>query len=483
MITPTFKLDQNNDYLFIQIKTPFAKLTDLDIFVFETDFRFYCKPYFLRLNLPADILENEDEDVNYDFDERMFKLKYKKKNSGEHFEGLDLLTKLLTPDCAPSKLASNLIEEIEDSTETVIDDDNEEAEDEIQWYIDQKVSTEEDDCDISLNGFDIKYGFAQTKSKVFSKLGSEYEMIVDLPEPDTNTKSRREQRMADENKRFNDDHYLADYFDDSEIIESHLLTYKPTYKNPEMQEYTEAEMDTLKNLPKKKYILDTEQKFHAYSGLVDILFAYCYTDRINCGEANVESGWTISKISSTLSWFDTFTSLDDVILTAFRRSLSIPLYRNWKLSLQVFEDLKYVLRQGHRLILKCLLSVRSTFIDTENRYLLNDLYINDYCVWIQYASKKKLEALVQFLEKIEITKEMMGFDLDCLELVANEQVENGYSDDNDTDDSEDESSDDDEDGDSSSNISDNDQVAREFELKLSLDSAAAKKKPLIEMLD
>lgn len=69
MITPTFKLIQNNDYLFIHIKTPFAKLTDLDIFVFETDFRFYCKPYFLRLTLPAGIEENEDENVNYDFDE------------------------------------------------------------------------------------------------------------------------------------------------------------------------------------------------------------------------------------------------------------------------------------------------------------------------------------------------------------------------------------------------------------------------------
>lgn len=210
-------------------------------------------------------------------------------------------------------------------------------------------------------------------------------MLVDLPEPDRNTKPRREQRLADEETKFNDDHYLADYFDDSELIESHLLAYQPAYRNPDEHEYTEADVSTLKNLPKKKYILNSEQKFYAYSGLVDILFAYCYADRINCGEANVESGWTISKMSSTLSWLDTFSSLDDVMITAFRRSLCIPLYRNWKLSLKVFEDLKYILRQGHRLILKCLLNIRSTFIDGENRYLLNDLYINDYCVWIQYA--------------------------------------------------------------------------------------------------
>ena len=98
--------------------------------------------------------------------------------------------------------------------------------------------------------------------------------------------------------------------------------------------------------------------------------------------------------------FQTFTSLEDVVVAAFRRSLSIPLYRSWKLSLRVFADVKHVLRQGHRSILKCLLAVRATFLDGENRYLLNELYINDYCVWIQYASAKKLEALVACLEKV-----------------------------------------------------------------------------------
>ena len=35
-----------------------------------------------------------------------------KKKPGENFEGLDLLTKLLTPNCAPQRLATNLIEEV-----------------------------------------------------------------------------------------------------------------------------------------------------------------------------------------------------------------------------------------------------------------------------------------------------------------------------------------------------------------------------------
>ena len=32
-----------------------------------------------------------------------------------------------------------------------------------------------------------------------------------------------------------------------------------------------------------------------------------------------------------------------------------------------------------------MLEVHSLLIDTESRYILNDLYITDYCVWIQSA--------------------------------------------------------------------------------------------------
>jgi hypothetical protein len=37
------------------------------------------------------------------------------------------------------------------------------------------------------------------------------------------------------------------------------------------------------------------------------------------------------------------------------------------------------------MIIKSLIAIREAFIDEECRYILNDLYINDYCVWIQYV--------------------------------------------------------------------------------------------------
>lgn len=50
--------------------------------------------------------------------------------------------------------------------------------------------------------------------------------------------------------------------------------------------------------------MDKNEKLMAYTGLVDILYAYCYNYRINCGETNSEDGWTIAKLSATLSWFE-----------------------------------------------------------------------------------------------------------------------------------------------------------------------------------
>ena len=132
-------------------------------------------------------------------------------------------------------------------------------------------------------------------------------MIIDLPEPDaTKHEERTKMRTLDEKAKFNEDHYLADYFDDSEMIESMILKYVPEYCSQELNslEYTDKEVDCLKNLPKKTYLLDKKEKCVAYCGLIDILFAYCYNKRIMCGETNVESGWNVAKMSSTLSWFD-----------------------------------------------------------------------------------------------------------------------------------------------------------------------------------
>ena len=144
----------------------------------------------------------------------------------------------------------------------------------------------------------------------------EYLTVIDLPSPDDYESSRAEKRselrIENENAKFDEDHYLADFFDDTELIKDTLLKYQPDFysigscsdEDGVSLEYTDKEIDVLKSLPRRTYLLDKSQKMSAYLGLVDILYAYCYNNRVNCGESNVESGWTIAKLSSTLSWFD-----------------------------------------------------------------------------------------------------------------------------------------------------------------------------------
>jgi protein SHQ1 len=176
MITPKFRLDQNDDFLFIFIRAPYAKLNALDIFVDRNDFRFYCKPYFLRLNLPGNIIESNSNDNNdqiYNFDKKTFEFKFLKENKSEHFDGLDLLTKLLTPIADELKQIEEkkvLIEEIDDDNNKDNDDDNDD-DDEIEWFHEQNPNESDDDNDDFLGVEDSKYGFASLKSNVFKKLG------------------------------------------------------------------------------------------------------------------------------------------------------------------------------------------------------------------------------------------------------------------------------------------------------------------------
>ena len=48
MLTPSFVLTQDADFLRLLIKARYAKVTDVETFVDGNDFKFYAKPYFLR---------------------------------------------------------------------------------------------------------------------------------------------------------------------------------------------------------------------------------------------------------------------------------------------------------------------------------------------------------------------------------------------------------------------------------------------------
>ena len=139
-------------------------------------------------------------------------------------------------------------------------------------------------------------------------------------------------------------------------------------------------------------------------------------------EGNVESGWAIAKLSASLSWFDTQDSVENAVYTSVRRALAFPLYRSWDLACKVVEDVRIILSLGRLSVLRALLKIRRILSKGE-RYILNNLYIDDYLCWLQALSdesaSKKLAMLVREIAKVlPLQKHATKWHLDLLETEA-----------------------------------------------------------------
>jgi protein SHQ1 len=78
--------------------------------------------FICRLQLPGNIIEDEQSTASYDIATGIFTIKVTKETAGEHFEDLDLLTKLLARRGEVKQAAATpqkpLIEVISSTTET-----------------------------------------------------------------------------------------------------------------------------------------------------------------------------------------------------------------------------------------------------------------------------------------------------------------------------------------------------------------------------
>jgi len=452
MLTPSFKITQDEEFLTIIISAPYVKASDVEIYIEDFDFKFYAKPYFLRLNLPKQVVEDGRESAKYDVDKGEFTIRVPKMVSGEHFPDLDMLTKLLA---SRKKAATKPLIEVVGGDgitcgveDEVLGEDGcpmEEEEDEYQWEIEQEVFDEEA---IKFDGY--KYGFANKVNGVFDRFQGEITDLIDLPNPDKLSHiQRRNARIALENDKFDPEYYLADLFEDdiiqelikfrtfwNKLYKSGMVAYHkaknyevviPDFESeycPGLSSYCKVEFEDFERkrmteLPNKEYLLSKNEEQSLFLNLVDIIFAYCYNNRITEGENNAESAWNIAKLSATLSCMETYTSLTDVVIGSFRRSLCYPLYRNWSLSLTVWQDVLQIFSIGKKCLLKCLLDCRCILQNEDPYYVLSDLYITDYCVWIQTVSKKAIDSLAHKIQQTKFTKADVALDLPALESAAN----------------------------------------------------------------
>lgn len=396
MLTPRFKLTQDDNHIFVTVHAPYTNIGDTEIDVDGENFLFVSSPYFLRLRLPGRIVDDDRAKGSYTCDSGDFNLTFEKETAGEHFENLDMITNLLAPRDIPD-VNPNLVEMLEEDGITL-----------------------ENDSD-SENLEKFTYGFANKISNEFCSIGNEFPQIFELKAPENvAVDERNSMRMKHENDKFSSDHYLADFFDD-ELLAPYLSSTsywdKGDFKNE--IEFTDEEVAILKELPNKHYLLSKEEYREIMLGLIDILFGYCYDKRTTLNESTVESSWTINKLSSTLSWFCTFLDTRHVLIACYRRALTYPIFRNYELCNKVKNDLVSLLRKGKKLVIKCMIEVHQMF-NTSNdaRYILNQLYIKDYLVFLQKCRNEEIMEICNNIANIELCKKDLNLELDELEMAA-----------------------------------------------------------------
>ena len=425
MLTPRFSLAQSEEFLTVTIYAPFTHIDQTEIFMDECDFRFFSKPYYLRLHLPGPVTESEAASGSWDAETNSFVVKCPKVNIGQDFPGLDMLTQLLMP--KGETQVRNQVEVIGG------DDEEEESDDEadIDWYYEQKIS--EDSIPVT-DGAD-GYGFAFKHRDVYKRLLAEYAEIVDLIDPDNMTQLQRDTaRKEKELTDFNSDHYLCDMYDSVDEIEECLAYVSPLracITSPANEDsitvnqahpclsFTKEEQEQLLALPTKKLVVSSSNLPSVHLGLADLLYGYSYSIRV-LGKDCVEMGWCCAKISSTLSCLARFNTPRQVVITGIRRALSYPLLRHWDLAITTWRDVVLFLKLGKAAIIKCLLSIMPAMNSAPGYYIFNQLYLYDYATWLQTVPESHMVSLAGTIERVleKITKEDVELDLPELEEAA-----------------------------------------------------------------
>lgn len=306
-----------------------------------------------------------------------------------------------------------------------------------------------------------RYGFARRWSGIFGTASASQggaEEAIELSHPDSIPEAaRREARLACELERWNPDHYLADTHDPDDMLQEALAwkleltpvaAVAPSSPSPSSSslsslppphtpgttvsetpmpistpppavglsaatmsptKWSAEEAEALHAVNASRHEVIIENEVPVLLGLVDIIAAACYDARTTMGDPTVESGWTIARLSATLSWFDEFSSIDEVAAAFARRSLLYPLYRSWSLVQAVLADTQAVFSSGSTDIIKLLLSTRTAFMSSRSgRDMLNRLYINDYILWVQRVPESRWAGVAASLAALHLQFEHTG---------------------------------------------------------------------------
>ncbi|CAK5099063.1 unnamed protein product [Meloidogyne enterolobii] len=430
MLTPFFQLEQNDIFLFVKVLAPYCKIVDAEVIYGDREFVFNASPYFLRLFLTGDVVDDETGTVEYNSEKGEFTICMPKKSKGEFFPRLEMLSELIKPQQQLPTAKSPI--EIINSRKTETDEvegssqsfEEEEGEDSLindkslfakqTLYCPKTINLPE-------NNSQLGYGFGWVRTDVLGKFKEEIVDLIDLDDPENVLIEERSQKLKQfDEKHFSEQYYLADLFSQ----EQYQLDAMEFCFDKNCVKLTEEDFTDLKDLRIRKlenFSKEINEKIAL--SLVDIVFGFAYDFRTTLGEHSVESGWTISKLSPSLTFLVKWSNIQEAISSTIRHSLVLPMIRNWELSLKVMLDVGTIIENGRSSILHVLLTCRRIFNKSggEFRYLLNQLFIDDLCLWIQSVDEqlilnlnKEFKNSVNSLEKSNI----LELDLEFIEAQA-----------------------------------------------------------------
>lgn len=452
-IIPRFKLSQDDEYVYVRIHVPYVKVSDSELIAEDCDFTFYCRPYLLKLTFPHPLDGSDEERCRAVYDPMLENgviiAHLPKLHIGQVFEDLDLTTLLLQKRIEKDRIPDLHIPNIE--VLQSIDYDEDIAPDNTEGSSSHLRGNESSTILISKP----KYGFNQSYSNILGVLSEDSIFEIQGNIDQISAAERYSKQIETENELFSPVRYLGDlYQGEQDSVYQEIMQYEPFWNSAwnnrkaenglAMLDFDDQEKERMISLPNKEYLLQggsMEEKAVLMS-MIDILYAFCYEYRFAMGDISSESPDSVVKLSSVLSWlrvYDPSTeSLTTVVTSVCRRSMIYSYLRIWKVTRRVLADVAKILFLGKRCLLKCFLRLHHLFEHTDQHYILNKLYISDYCVWLQRVDDQTLEKLAKEFNEAKRNFEAsdgngissIGFKLLELELWSQEHIakmrEEGY---------------------------------------------------------
>lgn len=199
MITPDFKLTQEEDELIVAIRVPYVKISACEVYVEKNRFTFYLQPYFLKLQFAQDLQEGDESVLSsiYDHSTYIVKFRVKKLTPGEQFQDLDLVSKLFEK--KPKRTKNKPVITVVNST--------------VEGATAESKAEDQPLPQTELYG----YGFDGSFDDFFDNHQEELHELADLDPSSTPINERLQALFMVEARRFDPDHYLCNFFDSKAI--------------------------------------------------------------------------------------------------------------------------------------------------------------------------------------------------------------------------------------------------------------------------